>query len=81
MENVLKQLAEAAVSTYPALAMSIAYLNGSSVSMQHHAGSLVQLPNENSIFEIGSITKTFTGLLLAAAVKEGKASLSTTVKV
>jgi len=34
-----------------------------------------QLPNEHTIFEIGSITKTFTGTLLAYAVLDGKASL------
>jgi CubicO group peptidase (beta-lactamase class C family) len=31
------------------------------------------------IFEIGSITKVFTGLLLAIAVEERKVSLGTTV--
>jgi D-alanyl-D-alanine-carboxypeptidase/D-alanyl-D-alanine-endopeptidase len=33
------------------------------------------LPPQNIIFEIGSITKAFTGLLLAQTVLEGKASL------
>jgi CubicO group peptidase (beta-lactamase class C family) len=35
-----------------------------------------QLPDEHIIFEIGSITKTFTGTLLAYAVTEGKAALN-----
>ena len=35
-----------------------------------------QLPNEHTIFEIGSLTKTFTGTLLAYAVLDGKASLN-----
>lgn len=34
---------------------------------------------ESLLFEIGSITKTFTGLLLAQAVVEGKVKLDTTV--
>jgi CubicO group peptidase (beta-lactamase class C family) len=34
-----------------------------------------QLPTENSIFEIGSITKTFTATLLACAANEEKLSL------
>lgn len=34
-----------------------------------------QLPGANTIFEIGSVTKTFTGILLANAVLEGKAKL------
>jgi CubicO group peptidase (beta-lactamase class C family) len=34
-----------------------------------------QLPNEHTIFGIGSITKTFTGTLLACAVLDGKINL------
>ena len=34
-----------------------------------------QIPNENTIFEIGSISKTFTSILLAEAVDEGKVKL------
>ena len=81
MEQMLERLAGAAVATYPALALSIAYINGSSVSTQHHSGSLVQQPHSDSIYEIGSITKTFTGALLATAVAAGDVSLSTPVKV
>lgn len=35
-----------------------------------------QLPDEHTIFEIGSITKTFTGTLLACAVTDEKSSLN-----
>jgi len=34
-----------------------------------------QLPNEHTLFEIGSITKTFTTTLLACAANEGKLNL------
>jgi CubicO group peptidase (beta-lactamase class C family) len=34
-----------------------------------------QVPNENNLFEIGSISKTFTAILLADAVNQGKISL------
>lgn len=46
------------------------------------AGSLglVDTPPEKVIFEIGSITKVFTALLLAQAVTEGKVTLDTTIK-
>ena len=34
-----------------------------------------QIPNDHTIFEIGSISKTFTAILLALAVDDGKAKL------
>ena len=44
------------------------------------AGSMgakdVSAPTENTVFEIGSVSKTFTGLLLADAVVRGKTKLS-----
>jgi CubicO group peptidase (beta-lactamase class C family) len=39
-----------------------------------------QLPNSEIIYEIGSITKTFTGIILANNVKEGKVSLSDDIR-
>lgn len=39
-----------------------------------------KLPDENTIYEIGSITKTFTGLLLAKAVNAGKISLEDDIR-
>ncbi|WP_343531683.1 serine hydrolase domain-containing protein [Pedobacter sp.] len=38
------------------------------------------LPTEKSNYEIGSITKTFTGLLVAHAINEGKISLNDDVR-
>jgi CubicO group peptidase (beta-lactamase class C family) len=35
-----------------------------------------QLPTNKNLYEIGSVTKTFTGILLARAVTEGKIKLS-----
>lgn len=35
-----------------------------------------QLPNNKNLYEIGSVTKTFTGILLAKAVTEGKIKLT-----
>lgn len=40
-----------------------------------------QLPSKNSIYEIGSITKTFTGLLLAKAVNEKKINLDDDIRL
>jgi CubicO group peptidase (beta-lactamase class C family) len=39
-----------------------------------------QLPSNETIYEIGSITKTFTGIILANNVKEGKVSLSDDIR-
>ncbi len=39
-----------------------------------------QLPTAQSIYEIGSITKTFTGLLVAHAVKEGRMKLTDDIR-
>lgn len=40
-----------------------------------------ELPTKNSLYEIGSITKTFTGILLAKAVKEGKIKLDDDIRI
>lgn len=79
--QLLETLAEAAVAAYPALSLSIAYINGSDVSTLHYAGDLIEAPNDDTLYEIGSITKTFTGALLAAAVATSDIELSTPVKV
>jgi len=42
--------------------------------------SLVYINNSDSIFEIGSITKTFTGTILAKLVFNGKVNLNDTVQ-
>ena len=39
-----------------------------------------QLPTANTIYEIGSVTKTFTGILLANAVLEGKVKLDDDIR-
>jgi CubicO group peptidase (beta-lactamase class C family) len=39
-----------------------------------------QLPTKHTLYEIGSITKTFTGVLLARAVAEGKVELDDDIR-
>jgi CubicO group peptidase (beta-lactamase class C family) len=79
--QLLDEVVAAIVAAYPALSISVDYLNGSSVSTLHHSGDLTPAPDDDSIYAIGSITKTFTGALLGAAVAAGNVSLTTPVKV
>lgn len=48
----------------------------------HHKGKLPngQMPDDNTCYEIASITKTFTGLLLAHAIAEGKAEIDDDIR-
>ncbi len=39
-----------------------------------------QLPSNETIYEIGSITKTFTGIILANAIQEGKVKLTDDIR-
>lgn len=70
------------VSSGAALAISIAHLKDGDVT--HYAGGVVApgsdaAPDENSQYEIGSITKSFTDLLLAEMVEMDKVSYDTTI--
>jgi len=70
------------VASGAALAISIAHVNDGDVT--HYAGGTVtpggeQAPDENSQYEIGSITKAFTDLLLAEMVEMEKVSYDTTI--
>jgi len=61
------------------VALSIGIIKNGQLSTYHYGETAKgngQLPNENTIFEIGSITKTFTSTLLAWYVNEGKVKLT-----
>lgn len=59
------------------VASAMVYRNGSTLT--RHYGELEKgkynRPDNNTLYEIGSVTKTFTGLLIAKAVTEGKLTL------
>jgi beta-lactamase class C len=45
-----------------------------------YADLMKQIPvTENTLFEVGSVTKVFTGILLAHAIKEGRLSLADSI--
>jgi serine-type D-Ala-D-Ala carboxypeptidase/endopeptidase len=60
--------------------VSIAIADHGAVSTYHYAKQGGPLPNDDTVFEIGSNTKTFTGILLAQAVIDGKISLDDDIR-
>ena len=63
--------------------LSICIINGDSekyVGIQRRNDSLVYIQNSDSVFEIGSITKTFTGTMLAKLIRGGKVDLNEPIK-
>jgi CubicO group peptidase (beta-lactamase class C family) len=63
--------------------LSICFIDGDSekyVGIQRRNDSLVYITNSDSVFEIGSITKTFTGTMLAKLVYDGKVDLNEPIK-
>ena len=63
--------------------LSICIIKGDSeqyVGIQRRNDSLVYIQNSDSVFEIGSITKTFTGTMLAKLVRDGKVDPNEPIK-
>ena len=63
--------------------LSICIMEGDSekyVGIQRRNDSLVYIHNGDSVFEIGSITKTFTGTMLAKLVYDGKVDPNEPIK-
>lgn len=63
--------------------LSICIIKGDSekyVGIERRNDSLVYVDNRDSVFEIGSITKTFTGTMLAKLVYDGKVNQDDPVK-
>jgi len=81
--EVIRQLGQEFVSTNRADAVSIAIVRGKQVEF-FNIGSVVQgkstPPTKKNVYEIGSLTKLFTSLLLAHAVQEGRISLQDDVR-
>ena len=63
--------------------LSVCIIAGDSenyIGIQRRSDSLVFIQNSDSVFEIGSITKTFTGTMLAKLVRDGKVSVNESIK-
>jgi len=65
------------------MAVSLGFI-ANNKSYSYHYGETSpgsgKIPTDQSIYEIGSITKTFTGLLVAHAVNEGKMKLTDDIR-
>ncbi|WP_158678074.1 serine hydrolase domain-containing protein [Pseudoalteromonas sp. T1lg23B] len=61
--------------------VSIAIVDAENV-YQYHLGQLSNgdIPNNQTIYEIGSITKTYTGLVVAKAILDGKVELDIDIR-
>jgi CubicO group peptidase (beta-lactamase class C family) len=63
--------------------MSICIITGEAekyVGIERRNDSLIYIDNRDSIFEIGSITKSFTGIMLAKLVYDGKVNPNEPIK-
>jgi CubicO group peptidase (beta-lactamase class C family) len=87
MKSKLDSSVQKAVTTY----MSNENVSGLSVGVFQNGNMFTynfgetkkgnkQLPTNETIYEIGSITKTFTGIILANNVKEGKVNLNDDIR-
>jgi serine-type D-Ala-D-Ala carboxypeptidase/endopeptidase len=63
-------MAAAATASYPSLALSIAYIEGGKIDRLHFGD--INIPQDNTIYEIGEVTKVFTGVLLTSDLGFGQ---------
>lgn len=77
LDSLRNVLAERVKNDTSLASLSVGILYGEH-PLTWHFGKI--LPVESSAYEIGSITKTFTSLVLANAVKEGRAALNDDIR-
>ncbi len=75
--SLIEELAEAATADRPNLSLSIGICQNGQAET-HHFGQ-THPPSDNSIYEIGSVTKVFTAILLAKLVQRGTLGLDDSV--
>jgi len=79
LDSMVEQFAHDYISQASTVGISIGVLKGDRIYYYGYGETERdngKLPDENSIYEIGSISKTFTAILLANAVNQGKVKLS-----
>lgn len=81
--SALQRLGEQLVANNRAGGLSVAIVRDDTVRYFNFAGgpsACAQSPNQNTVYEIGSITKVFSSLLLANAVAEGRVELQDDIR-
>lgn len=83
LDSVVDKAAKVYLSNTKRVGFSLGFIaNGKSYIYNYGetAPGSGKIPTQQSIYEIGSITKTFTGLLVAHAIKEGKMELTADIR-
>ncbi len=78
LERFIDSLATAHLQNPINCGLAIGLIKGDKITTYFYGASKKTgglLPDDNTLFEIGSVTKTFTGTLLAHAINEGKMNL------
>lgn len=84
IDRTLQRLGSAFIAAGCADALSIALVKDGKVSFYNFGSTSPdrpQAPTERTVYEIGSVTKVFTSLLLAHAVTEGKVDLQDDIRI
>ncbi|WP_316812302.1 serine hydrolase domain-containing protein [Pedobacter heparinus] len=83
LDTVVDKAAKAYMAKSGRVGLSIGVLAGGGMHRYHYGKTVpggANLPDNHSIYEMGSITKTFTGLLVARAIVEGKMELNADIR-
>lgn len=83
LDAVVDKTAKAYILKKGRVGLSIGIVTARGIHKYHYgeiAPGTKKLPDDYSIYEIGSITKTFTGLLVAQAIVEGKMDMNADIR-
>lgn len=83
LDNEVDRIVSGYMSNSRSAGLSIAIVTGGSVSFYHYGETKKgsgNLPCDTTIYEIGSVSKTFTGLLLAKAMEDKKLTLDDDIR-